>query len=119
MVGDVQLAALRPEHLARVKSECLKTLAPSTTVLVRQVFVAALRWAEDAGLVTNVLALTRNRISRPPRVERRTYVWLNRETAGVFLAAAADSPYGLMYRVMLTLGLRVGELLGLRWVDIN
>jgi len=37
---------------------------------------------------------------------------------GVLLDAARDDPFGALWAVLLTTGLRLGEALGLRWADL-
>lgn len=57
----------------------------------------------------------------PPRVRRKEITPLSPEQARVFLAAAreAGDRFEALYVVALTCGLRQGELLGLKWSDVD
>ena len=71
----------------------------------------ALKW----GLVTrNVAALT-----DAPKAERFEIKPLTSRQAQTLLDAAYGERLEALYRVALSLGLRQGEALGLRWVDID
>jgi integrase len=54
---------------------------------------------------------------RPAPPEMR--VWSARQAATVIEAAHADLEYGALWRLAITTGMRTGELLGLRWADID
>ena len=71
----------------------------------------AVRW----GLVArNVAALV-----DAPRVPRRQVPVLTREQAQLFIEAVREDRLGALYTVALSLGLRQGEALGLRWADVD
>ncbi len=56
---------------------------------------------------------------RPPKVEpHEPTIWTEEETAR-FLDAARGSRYGVLFLVAATTGLRLGEVLGLRWQDLD
>ena len=54
-----------------------------------------------------------------PRTEQAEFQILNEEQCHQFLIAAADSPYEALYYLALTTGMRQGELLGLKWTDLD
>jgi len=56
---------------------------------------------------------------KPPRDERPPIEYWNADEAATFLAAAEGDIYGAIWHVALHTGLRVGELSGLRWEDVN
>lgn len=56
---------------------------------------------------------------RRPRVERREPQTLERDQVIWFIRAASDDRLHALYTLAVTAGLRLGELLGLRWSDIN
>ena len=72
----------------------------------------ALGYAERTDLVL------RN-VARPPRIPRHPVSPLTVEQAQAFLAAIAGGRLEALYLVALGVGLRQGEILGLRWPDLD
>jgi integrase len=90
-------------------------LSANTQRLARSVLRRALRHAERDGLVTrNVAALVDG--VKVPRPEGRT---LTPVEARKLLASIAGHPYAPLVVVLLSLGLRKGEALGLTWEDVD
>jgi len=58
-------------------------------------------------------------LADPPRVPDRQPKWLDLSQAKSFLEAVADDRLESLYRVAVSLGLRQGEALGLRWNDVD
>jgi integrase len=54
-----------------------------------------------------------------PRIPRRQVVPFDAEQANKLLEAASGSRYEAVYELALKLGMRRGELLGLRWADVD
>jgi integrase len=54
-----------------------------------------------------------------PRAEQAEFQTLNEEQCHQFLIAASSSPYEALYYLALTTGMRQGELLGLKWTDLD
>jgi integrase len=65
-------------------------------------------------LTRNVASL----VSPPAPKPKQMHVWSTQE-AQAFLKSTTCDPLHPLYAVALSLGLRKGELLGLRWLDIN
>jgi integrase len=116
VIGDIKLKDLTPEHAELVKAQALGSVKPRTARLVRTILATALKRAEQWQIpgAMNVV-----RYSKPPRVERREYRFLSEIEARTLLQAAKGSPYGTLYLVTLSLGLRLGEVLGLCWSDVD
>ena len=55
----------------------------------------------------------------PPRVRREEITPLSPEQSRTFLAAASGDRFEALYVVALTCGLRQGEILGLKWSDVD
>jgi len=93
----------------------IQSLSPRTVQMIRGVLSQALGQAERWGLVArNVVKLT-----DPPRQQRREGRALSIEQANELLAAAAGDRLEATVSVGLSLGLRRGELLGLRWDHVD
>lgn len=114
-IGRVRLARLTPAHLRRVYAELLEALSPSTVRQVHAVLGRAFKDAVNQGnMARNVV-----RMVRPPRVERVEVRPLNLDEANVLLSAARGHRLQALYVLALTTGLRQGELLALRWADLD
>lgn len=116
-LGNVRLRALTPLHLRKLYNETLPAsgLSPRSIVHVHRAVSLALAHAASDGLVSrNVAALV-----KPPRVPSSEMASLDSAQAGALLDAAVGDRMEAMYAVALTTGMRLGELLGLRWSDVD
>jgi len=75
----------------------------------------ALREAEIAGFVARNVA----RLTRPPRVPQAEMRTLSAEEARALLRAVEGDRLAALYAVALATGAREGELLGLKWDDVD
>jgi integrase len=115
-LGGVKLVALGPAHvqalLGTLEREGANPAGRQRAYRVlRQAMTQAVRW----GLV---MRNPTDAVKRPraPRNEFRT---LTAEEARTFLAAAREDRFHALYVLAITTGLRQGELLGLRWEDVD
>ena len=101
----------RPDH----DGVRARGVAPHTQRIARSVLRRALRWAEQEGQVTrNVAAIAHGvKIDSP---EGRT---LTPDQARAFLTNVEDHRLAAAFIVALSLGLRLGELLALTWLDFD
>jgi integrase len=116
MLGSVALHKLSPEHVQRLLHEkSTSGLSPRTVSNIKTVLRSALAQALKRGLVLrNSAALV-----DAPRIPRKQVVPFDAEQANRLLEAAKSSRYEAVYELALMLGMRRGELLGLRWADVN
>jgi integrase len=115
-LGDVALAALTAQDVqAFLNRKAAAGLAPRTVGYLRGVLRQALGFAERMDLVGRNVA----RLARPPRVPRRQVNPLTIEQARTFRAAIAGDRLEALYLVAVGCGLRQGEILGLRWGDVD
>jgi integrase len=115
-IGNVRLSALRPEHIrGLLKRKLASGLPPQTVVHMRTVLNTALRQAIGDRL------LSWNPVSsvKRPKVPRRPHSEFTSAQARAFLVAAEEKRLGPAFAIGLSLGLRRGEILGLRWRDID
>lgn len=115
-IGYIQLAKLTPQDVERVIARMREQgKAPRMQQYMRAVLRAAFNQALKWGLVArNVVTLTDS-----PKVERYVTHPLTRAQAQTLLNAARGDRYEALYGAALWLGLRRGEVLGLRWEDID
>lgn len=115
-LGRISLSRLTPQHLQRLYARKLEEgLSPTTVRHLHAMLHKALGDAARWGLAArNVADLT-----TPPRVERRELKTLTRQQAKVLLDAATSDRLHALYVLALTSGARRGELLGLKWDDVD
>ena len=115
-LGKIQLAKLTTEDIDTLLNRKLAAgLSPRTVQYIRAILRMALAQALKWQLVPrNVAALT-----DAPKVERFTTHPLTQVQARQLLTAAQGDRLEALYCVALSLGLRQGEALGLRWEDVD
>ena len=115
-LGAVPLARLSPQQLQRLYASSLqKGLSPASVIHLHAVLRRALGQALRLGLVARNVAL----LAVPPRLARREMTTLSPEQARQLLQAAAGDRLEALYTLALSTGMRQGELLALRWRDVN
>lgn len=122
-IGGIRLAALTPAHLAGLYADLRangnirtgKGLAPGTLATLHTILSAALNHAVEEGF----LAASPTKRTRPPAALKIRGVALEPERRRALLAAAAGTELQFIVGLALATGLRRGELLGLRWQDVN
>lgn len=115
-VGHLRLRQLSPLDVqACLAAAREKGLGPATVRYVRQVLRAALQQAVEMGVIAeNPCDRVRPERYRPPRREMPSP-----EEIGRLLAAASGARWGPLVMLALATGMRLGELLGLRWGDVD
>lgn len=114
-LGNTRLTQLQPLDLERLYSEMLdRGLAPSTVRKTHNVTHAMLKHALYAGAIARNVA----DIARPPKLGGTEKRSLTPEQVKTLLAAA-DSQWRALIQLAIGTSLRQGELLGLRWQDID
>lgn len=115
-LGRVQLKNLTPAHVQGLYRQKLDSgLSPSSVRYVHAVLHRALKQALRWGLVPRNVAQA---VDIPKLVNGEVDA-LSPEEARAFLEAARGDRFEALYVVAVTCGLRRGELLGLRWTDLD
>jgi len=115
-IGHYKLKALRQDIIQKfVNSLSAKGLAPSTVIDVFKVLNNALETAVDDGLIVRNVA---NRVKLPKTTKPQITV-LTQEQQNAFVEQAKVTYMGVVYIFDLCTGMRLGELLGLKWQDID
>jgi integrase len=115
-IGKVKLARLTPQRIEALLTDRLASgLSPRTVWHIRACLRGALADAVRAG------DLSRNpaSLARPPRVENYRVEPMSPRHAHAILDAVAGTDVEVPVAVALWTGLRQGELLGLRWSNID
>jgi integrase len=124
-IGRIQLNDLRPAHIQRAYGEALKSggrkdrragALSARTVLqhdrvLREALAHAVRW--------QLIARNPADAAAPPRPDRHEMRVLDRREAQALLASCADDPLHCVLHTALVTGARLGELLALRWSDVD
>ncbi len=115
-LGRLSLARLSPQHLQRLYASRLDAGLSQTTVAhLHAVLHRALEQAARWGLVPRNVA----KLVTPPRSSRQEMATLSPEQARAFLVAAQGDRLEALYVLALNTGMRQGEMLALRWRDVD
>ena len=115
VLGALPLAKLAPQHLQRLYREKQDSGLTRTVRLIHAVLHRALGQAVRWGLVQRNVA----DMVDVPRVARREQRALDQAELARFLGAAREDRLYALYLVAVAAGLRMGEVLGLRWDDVD
>jgi integrase len=115
-LGKKALVKLSPQDAQRFLNDKLKSGLSARTVrhindTLRCALNVALRW----GLVSRNVAT----LVGPPRIQRKEIRSFTPEEAKTFLETIKGDRLEALFSVALSLGLRQGEALGLRWQDVD
>lgn len=117
-IGRVSLAKLEPEHVARMLADLTGQRGPLSGTTRRYVYsvlrIALGRALKQGKVLRNVATLV-----DPPAKTTREMRPLAANEARAFLAGIRGDRLEALYVTALGTGLRQGELLGLRWQDVN
>ena len=121
-VGAHRIDKLQPEHLESLYGRLMKPkeqggkgLKPATVHLTHRTVRVALNEAVRRKHITENPA----KLAKPPRVEEDEIIPFTVEEARRILQTSETWRNGTRFVVALTLGLRRGEALGLKWGDIE
>ena len=115
-LGNRVLTKLSPQDVQRFLNEKLKSgLSARTVRHINDTLRCALNMALKWGLVSRNVAT----LVGPPRIQRKEIRSFTPEEARTFLEAIKGDRLEALFSVALSLGLRQGEALGLRWQDVD
>ena len=115
-LGRIPLANLGPDDLRALHTRMLDAgLSPTTARHAHRVLHRALADAVRWGIAARNVAER----ATPPRAAQQEMRTLSVEQVQVLLAAARDDRLEALYLLAVTTGMREGELLGLRWRDVD
>lgn len=114
-LGKRRLVELRPQHVHALYTAKRETLSETTVHHLHACLHTALQQAVRWEIVSrNVCDLV-----KAPRVEKYAAAVLTRDQERQLLAAARGDRLEALYVLALTTGMREGELLGLKWENVD
>jgi integrase len=116
VLGGMRLQAITPAHIQGLyRSKLDSGLSGRTVKLIHTVLNKSLKQAMRYGLIARnpCEAVT------PPRAKKKDVKALSPEEAKRFLQVSKGERLEALYVLAVTAGLREGELLGLRWQDVD
>lgn len=115
-LGDVALCDLTPQMVqAFLNSRTKAGLSPRSVQYIRAILRAALNTATDWGFVERNAAKS----AKPPPMKQHQIMPLDAGQAQRLIEHTRSDRMGPLYAVAIYTGLRQGELLGLRWPDLD
>jgi integrase len=116
VLGKVKLSDLRPDQVQTFYNHLVKKGCSQYTVrIVHAVLHRALNQAVRWGLIgRNPASLVEK--PKPKKIEMKTW---NDHQVMSFLSVIEDPQYQALYYLAVTTGMRQGELLGLKWKDLD
>lgn len=116
-LGQVRLSELVPQVLQQFYNYKVEVegLSPKTIVNMNLCLHKCLDQAVKENLIVSNPASCLNL----PRLKRADIEILTRDEQAVLMRASYQHRYGVFVRLVLATGLRLGELLGLKWEDID
>ena len=115
-LGHIKLKALTPAHAQRFYREKLDSGLSARTVqylhtLLRKALKQAVKWGLIPRNVTDAVDA--------PRSAKKETKYFSFEQVKAFLKVASEDRFWALYVLAFSTGLRRGELLGLRWEDLD
>ena len=122
-LGAIPLTHLQPQQLQNYYAHALSHgridgkggLSARTVQYHHRILSEALSHAVKMGLLVRNVA----EVADPPHPERRNMATLALEDIPKFLKATQETPYYVLFYTALYTGMRLGEILGLRWCDVD
>ena len=114
-LGRIRLSELNGLDVQKCMNQAAEHLSPSSVKLVNTILRTALRTGERWGVVAGNAA----KHATLPKQVKFDAKPLTAEQANHLLETVKDDRYGAVFTVALSLGLRHGEIAGLRWESVN
>jgi integrase len=115
-LGKVKLSALSAQHVQRLLDEKRRQGLSARTV---QYIHAVLRAALNDAIEWRLIGWNPTMAVKPPRVVRKEVEGISEEQAHAILDALRGHSLEVLVTTAITTGMRQGELLGLRWANVD
>lgn len=115
-IGHLQVNAIRKAHIADLIEELVEEGRGATAIRRAH---ATLRSALNDALERDLIDYNPAARVKLPRIDKQPIRPWEPEEAGQFLDVAAEHRLGALFEAAILTGLRRGELVGLRWQDVD
>ena len=115
--GNMEISKISPIDIQSFINQLAEDgYSTETIIKIHNVVRNSLEHACDLGLIKSNSAI---KIKLPKRAKKaKIEVW-NKNEVNIFLRTAKDDRYFILFHLAITTGMRQGELLGLRWKDVD
>ncbi|MGG4503851.1 tyrosine-type recombinase/integrase [Paenibacillus polymyxa] len=116
-LGDLALAEIKPRHIQNLYNDLFesKKLSDENIQKVHSIINESLNKAAAHDMIVKNPALAVKR----PKAEKKEMLYWSEQESHKFLETAASDRYYYAFLLGLTTGMRRGEILGLRWKDVD
>jgi len=115
-LGNIKLKDLRPDQIQALYNEKLDSgISARTVILIHAVLHKALKHALKQGIIGRNPTDAVNR----PKFRRKEMLTLSDSQVRTLLLVVKDTRFEALFWIAVSTGLRQGELLGLRWSDLD
>jgi integrase len=115
-LGNIKLKDLRPDQIQALYNEKLDSgISARTVILIHAVLHRALKHALKQGIIGRNPTDAVNR----PKFRRKEMCTLSDNQVRTLLLVVKDTRFEALFWIAVSTGLRQGELLGLRWSDLD
>lgn len=115
-LGAMRVRKLTPDHVSKMLADLEKA---GVSARVRQIALFVLHRALRQAMRWEIVVRNVCELVNRPRSRRREIHALTDDQITALLDAAVGDRYHALYVVALATGMRIGELLGLQWVDFD
>ena len=120
LLGSKRLSDLKSQHVLNlVNSLKSRGLSTNTTRRARSILHNMLETAVEEDLLAKNPVVRTSFVKKTPDEQTRVQKSYSTEEVRYALEVLKDSPYEGPFRLMVCLGLRVGEVIALRWEQVN
>jgi integrase len=114
-LGPFQLSEITPDDAAGLFAEILRTRSANTARLIYDILSAAFRQAVKSEIAyRNIM-----QIVEKPKAEQVNHKIMTEKEISLFLKRIKESPFYLIYLLIVSAGLRRGEALAAKWENLN
>ncbi|BAR82929.1 DNA integration/recombination/invertion protein [Bacillus thuringiensis serovar tolworthi] len=114
-LGEIKLEKLNGMHIQKFYNKLNETLSANTINLVHTILSTSLNQAVKFKLIPFNPA----KMVESPRKEKTSFHVWDEDEVKHFIKASQKSRYHIAYLLAITTGMRMGEILGLRWQDVD